>query len=178
LDGEAGYEYVGLEAISSSGLTYGDIGPSASGFVAGAGAGVRLLMFTVGARFRAGMFEDFRLYTVGAEGGLRFPLGSFEPFVTLGANYAFLGSLSEDTWGGDTSIRGFGANLGAGIDGYLSSIFSIGLRLSGDILVLSRTAVTTDPSSTSAQALAASKAGTGSGVGAAFTSTLVLGLHF
>ena len=44
-----------------------------TGFTYGAGLGIRLLVFTLGAHFRMGTFSDFRLWTLNLEGGMHVP---------------------------------------------------------------------------------------------------------
>ena len=177
LDVEGGFEYVALEAIKSDSLTYGDISSSSPGFVAGVGLGVRLLVFTFGARGRFGMFQDWKLGSIGGEAGLRLPLGSIEPYFTIGAGYVFLTSLDNNAWGGNPSIRGLGANLGAGVDYYPTSVFSIGAKLAGDMLFLFREAVDAQsPSLHWTERMKANQVGRSIGLG--FSCTLVLGLHF
>ena len=181
LNAEAGFDYVGLDALHNDGLTYGGIGGSGAGFLVGARAGVRVLTMTFGAHARLGLFKDWKLGRIGGEVGLHLPFGALEPYFTLGADYAFLASLKEDTWGGDVSIKGFGINLGFGLDYYLTSSFSVGGRLTGDFLFLSRNAVkiVSSGGTSSFDAAAAKTAGAdGKGTGAGFTGALVLGLHF
>jgi hypothetical protein len=109
---------------------------------------------------------DWRLWTLNAEGGLRIPLGAFEPYFTLGGGYASLAAAADGPKAAGLNVRG-----GFGLDIYLSEMFSLGGNLTGELLVLSRSAVDGAVAGTA-------YAGDGSGIGAAGTLTLVAGLHF
>jgi len=177
-DVEGGYEFAGLETLKGDGLTYGDVGASGGGLMLGGGAGIRLIYLTFGARARVGMFEHWKLGTINGEMGVHIPLGMVEPYFTFGAGYAFLGSLDADTWGGDTTIRGWDLRAGFGLDYYVTPAFSVGGKLTGDVLFLSRKGVSVDPASTLDASAKETAAADGSGIGAAFTGSAVLGLHF
>jgi len=183
LNAEGGYQVLGLQTLSSKDLAYGTTSTSGSGPMVGAGLGVRLMFITIGARARMGMFEQYKATTLNAELGWHLPLGSIEPYFTIGGGYAFLSSLEAARWGSsDASVRGFDIRGGFGLDYYVTPVFSIGGNLTGDFLFLSRKAVTPDSSAIQPGGLdvAAQKAAKsdGSSVGASFTSSIVLGLHF
>lgn len=171
LNAEIGGQHLGLGTLKQSSLVDAEaVKTTQTGLAVGAGAGVRLLVFTVGARFRLGDFADFRLWTLGAEGGLRIPIGSFEPYATVGVGYASIGSFSSTLDDAKRArVKGVDARLGAGLDYYLSNTFSVGASLSGDLLFLSRSAVS-------------GATGTylkdGSSIGLGVTLTAVAGLHF
>ena len=177
-DVEGGYEYAGLETLKGDGLTYGGVASSSGGLMLGGGAGIRLIYLTFGARARVGMFEHWKLGTINGEMGVQIPLGMVEPYFTFGAGYAFLGSLDADAWGGDTTLRGWDLRAGAGLDYYVTPAFSVGGKLTGDVLFLSRKGVSVDPASTLDASAKETAAADGSGIGAAFSGSAVLGLHF
>lgn len=171
---EGGYEILGLETFKANNLTNGIVASKSSGFVYGAGAGIRLVFITLGARVRMGNFQDYKVGTVNAEFGLHIPLGSVEPYFTLGAGYAFLGALDAKSWGAsDVSIRGYNVRGGAGLDYYVTPVLSIGANVTGEILGLSRPGVTPSGAGPTTPAQA-----DGSSVGAALTLSGVAGLHF
>ncbi len=177
LNAEAGPEYLGLETFKANGLstpnphraTGGPIlGSPASkdlGMTYGAGLGVRLLVFTLGARFRYGNFPNWQIWTLNAEAGMHIPLGRVEPYVTFGAGYA---SLAYDVSKGLNvtipSAHGFDVRAGFGVDVYLTNTLSIGGNLTGETQYLKRKGNDTSDG--------------GSGVGAGATLSAVLGLHF
>lgn len=179
LNAEIGGAHLGLQTFKANGLVDSEVVKTTqTGLVYGAGIGVRLLVFTAGLRFRLATFSEWQLWTLGAEGGLRIPLGSLEPYFTVGAGYAALGSFSSSAPASSKAdVKGFNGRLGFGIDYYLSNTFSVGGNLSGDLLILSRSAVA-EASASMAGNEAAVYAEDGSGIGAGATLTAVVGLHF
>jgi hypothetical protein len=179
LNAELGPQYVGLQALKADNLVDGTLAESKGvGMGYGAGLGVRLLAFTLGARFRFGNFSDWQLWTLGAEGGMHIPLGRLEPYFTLGAGYASLGGFKSDAFSAHSpSAHGFNLRGGVGLDVYLSNTFSIGGNLSGDLLFLSRSGSSNFAPVPPASSAGASYAADGSGIGAGGTLSLVLGLH-
>ncbi len=179
LNAEIGGEHLGLETFKSKQLLDPKlVKTSQTGLVYGAGVGVRILVFTAGVRFRLGSFSEWQLWTLNAEGGLRIPLGSLEPYFTVGGGYASLGSFSTSAPAASkAAAKGFNARLGAGLDYYLSNTFSVGANFTGDLLFLSRSAVAGAAVSASGDE-AAVYAKDGSSIGAGATLTAVVGLHF
>jgi hypothetical protein len=173
LNVEVGGQHLGLQTLKASSLVDADqVKTTQTGLVYGAGAGVRILVFTVGARFRLGSFEDWRLWTLGAEGGLRIPIGKLEPYFTVGVGYASVGSFANEVAAASgAKIWGVNARLGGGLDYYLSNTFSVGGSFTGDMLFLSRAGVSGGDE-------AAFYAEDGSAIGAGATLTAVVGLHF
>jgi len=97
LNAEIGGEHLGLQTLKASSLVDPKlVKTTQTGLLYGAGVGVRLLVFTAGVRFRLGSFSAWQLWTLDAEGGLRIPIGRLEPYFTVGAGYASLGSFSAD----------------------------------------------------------------------------------
>lgn len=177
LNGEIGIGHFGLGTFKHDNLAAPNSDTQQTGLVVGGGAGVRLVFWTVGARFRYAAFSDWKLWTLGLEGGLHMPLGALEPYATVGVGYASVGSFSGEgrvTPGpsDEFSAKGLDARLGLGLDYYLTNMFSVGLNVTGDMLVLSRSAIS-DP------AFAGTPyASDGSSIGAGVTATFVGGLHF
>ena len=127
---------------------------------------MRVIFLTFGARFRYAPLPDLTLWTLGVEAGLRIPLGALEPYFTLGVGYA---SIKPDE--AEFDMTGVNARLGAGLDYYLTNMFSIGANLTGDALFLSRSRVAGAPSDSV-------YADDGSGIAGGVTFTAVMGLHF
>lgn len=175
LNAEFGAQHLGLQTLKGDSLVDPKlVKTTQTGMLFGAGLGVRLLVFTVGARFRLGNFSDWQLWTLDAEGGLRIPIGSLEPYVNLAAGYAALGSFSTSApTASKASVKGFNVRIGVGLDYYVSNTFSVGGNLSGDLLFLSRSA---QSGATGDEAAVYAK--DGSSIGAGTTLTLVAGLHF
>ncbi len=188
INGEVGYEYLGLQTFSANNLVdSGIVATTQSGPVFGGGLGLRLVFLTVGPRFRFAKFSDWDHWTLTAELGLPIPIGRVEPYFTFSGGYANVGSLAakNSVNSNDVDITGWNLRAGAGLDIYLSKMFTVGATLTGEVLFLTRPGV--DPS---AFADARAQAGTneasvqavyeadGSSVGAATTASFVLGLHF
>jgi hypothetical protein len=167
LNGEVGVGHFGLGTYDPGDLVDSNVETKQTGLVAGAGLGVRLVFLTLGARFRYAPFKDWTLWTLGAEGGLHVPLGALEPYFTLGLGYASIKPTE-----GELDIMGFDGRLGAGIDYYLTNMFSVGANLTGDVLFLSRGKVDAAAGSGSVYAQ------DGSSIGGGVTLTAVAGLHF
>lgn len=112
------------------------------GFAVGGAAYLRLLLFTVGARFAHADYGDFSLNTVMAEAGIRPSLWFFEPYFRLAFGYAWMGGIGGGPAGSHTEVFGFAAGAALGLDLRLAQIFSLGFGVHGDLLNLSRQ---TDP---------------------------------
>ena len=140
----------------------------------GAGLGVRLLVFTFGARFRFGDFPDWELWTLNVEGGIHIPIGRVEPYVTFGGGYASLGAWNKSKIGSDMRrADGLGLRAGVGLDFYPTNTFSVGANFTGDILFLTRASdIPLDP----VPVLLYPDGGSGIGLGG--TLSAVFGLHF
>jgi len=182
---ESGYEYLSLDSLHANALLDGSvIAPAGSALLLGAGAGVRLIFLTLGARFRLARQSAWDLWTLNAEIGLHLPLGVLEPSFTLSAGYASLGGLAANGAPAGfepnrIDISGFDSRLGAALDWYLNPLLSLGVQSSVELLVLSR-------SGAAQPALADGVSGgpgelygrDGSGVGLGVSVAAVAGLHF
>jgi hypothetical protein len=179
LNAEVGGQHVGLHTLKASDLVDGKlIETSQTGLLYGGGLGFRILNYTGGVRFRLGTFKDWKLWTLDAEGQFRIPIGRLEPYATVGAGYASLGSFATSSaLASAADVKGFNARLGVGLDYYLSNTFSLGGSLSGDLLVLSRSALAV-PADLEGGEEAKVYGEDGSGIGAGATLTVVVGLHF
>lgn len=181
---EAGYGFVGLENLKSSDLVDGSVvRKNQSGPVFGGALGVRLFVLTFGARFRYSDLDEWRLWTLEGEAGLRVPLGMLEVYGMVGAGYASVDSFSENDFGSALNdagigIRGVGARVAGGVDVYLSDTFSLGANLGGDFLFLSRKAMKDADASMAPATTEGIYAKSGSGIGSGFTATAVVGIHY
>ncbi|HEX3777476.1 MAG TPA: outer membrane beta-barrel protein [Polyangiaceae bacterium] len=187
LTADAGGEYLGLHTLKSNQLVdSSEIKSKGLGAVYGAGLGVRLLVFTFGARFRLGNFEDWQVWTLGGEAGLRIPLGSWEPYVTVGAGYASLGDFKGSDVAASLEAEkvkatGLDARAGGGVDYYLTNTLSVGANLTGEVLFLGRAGDINlrAPGPTGSSPVLAGVYGShGSGIGLGAELSAVLGLHF
>jgi hypothetical protein len=187
LNAEVGGEYLGLNTFKANNLVdAGTVKTTQMGLLYGAGLGVRLVFITLGARFRMGNFSEWQLWTLNGEVGIHIPLGSVEPYFTLGGGYASMGSFNNKDLGGslkseDVDVKGYDIRGGFGVDLYVSDTFSLGANLTGELLALTRPGV--DPSKLQAsgsgqQAAAEVYKADGSSWGGGVTLTAVAGLHF
>jgi len=189
INGEVGVEHLGLQTFKAKNLVDADVVETTqTGLLFGGGLGVRLVFLTLGARFRLGTFSEWQLWTLNGELGIRIPLGSLEPYFTLGGGYASIGAFDTANVGADLNsagvdITGFDIRGGFGLDYYFSDAFSLGVNLTGELLFLTRPGV--DPSklqaaggATGTQAAAQVYAADGSSIGSGVTLTAVVGLHF
>jgi hypothetical protein len=192
LNAEAGVQHLGLQTFHANRLIDADLVESTqTGALFGAGAGVRLIFLTAGARFRLANFSAWQLWTLNAEFGFRIPLGALEPYFTFGGGYASLGAFDSGSLGttladagigkGDLSARGFDLRGGAGFDYYLGQTLSIGANLAGEVLFLSRSKATptaTPPPGSPAERSATVYGQDGSSIGGGLSLTALIGLHF
>ncbi len=197
LNAEAGYQILGLQTLRANNLVDAGIAKtSQNGPVIGAAVGLRFVFLTLGARFRLAKFDQWQVWTVGPELGLRIPLGNLEPHFMVGGGYASLGtfdakSTSVDLKGAGVQIHGWNVRAGFGLDYYVTPVVSFGALATGDMLFLTRPGVSpsklasagqapapgTDPAVVQAQAQTL-YAADGSSMGTAATLTAVVGLHF
>jgi hypothetical protein len=133
---DAGGSYISMDSFSSTKLALQKTNNAGAMF--GLGAGVRLLIFTLGARAR--YHSAFNLWQLNGEFGLHLPAGKFDPYFALHGGYAFTGDLDAQTVSSPTSatVHGFNGGASLGIDYYLSSLFSLGLDGTADFLFLQR----------------------------------------
>jgi hypothetical protein len=154
VNGEGGFQSLNLRTFEANEdtLTVGVIPTMASGPALGLAAGVRLSIFTLGARLRGALFYDnsatrsvgeWQMWTLGGEAGLRIPIGPVEPHILLGGGYASLGSVDDAILGLRDGLDVDGAHLraGGGVDVNVTRHFTLGALGTADLLVLSRPGV-------------------------------------
>ncbi len=191
VDVQGGFEQIGLETFGGGTSLLGGLVPSSgSGGVVSAAGGVRLLFFTLLLRGKVGVFSGGELIRVGIEGGFHIPLGRVEPRVAIGAGYAQMANLQDDVGGAAASaisLKGFHARAGAGLDYYVTPIFSIGGDFSAELLDLVRPALSKAQVTTieTSKGISSTQAGnaklllqSANGLGGTLAATAVLGLHF
>jgi hypothetical protein len=145
LDTHIGGSYINMTQLSSS--TFAIEKASAGGPAFSAGAGVRFLIFVLGARLRYNALSSFNMWQINAEAGLKIPVSSFDLLFGLHGGYSFVGRLGDAGQGTNTnvpvageavSIRGFNGGLDIAFDYYVSPLFSVGAGFLGDFLFLNR----------------------------------------
>ncbi len=172
-EAQLGYEWIHPTALADQDLL--DESPSSqSSFAFGGALGVRLLYFSLGARFRFAPGPRFTLWTLGGEVALRVPYGALEPYAIVGLGFAHFTGAETQEGNRVSSIAGLNLRLGGGIDYYLSQSFSLGAQVSFDYLSLHRgpdRALCGD----SGDCVFANK---GSAAGVMLNPSLIVGLHF
>ncbi len=171
LNGEIGFQLLSLTSLSNNNLVPDRDSTFSSSLELGAGAGIRVLYFTLGARFRYAPGADYNVWSLLGEAGLHIPLGSFEPQVVLGLGYS--GVTAFETGSGDLDpFGGVALRLGGGLDYYLSDSFSVGARVTGEMLFLKR------PAARDSFCNSCGYLEEGSGAGTGLLTSLLVGLHF
>lgn len=127
-----------MDSINSHNLALNN--SEAAGGMVGFGAGVRLLIFTLGARARLNELATFGLWELGGELGIHVPMKKWDPYFGFQGGYALSASLSQalSKSAGDITIHGGYAGMMFGADYYLFHYLSLGLDLSADGLFLTR----------------------------------------
>ncbi|MCA9590254.1 MAG: hypothetical protein KC657_33350, partial [Myxococcales bacterium] len=167
---------------------------NAGGPMFGLGAGIRLVILTLGARLNHHALSSFNMWQINGEIGLKFPISSVDLFFGLHGGYSFVGRLGDASLATNSStpaatdqvsIRGFNAGLDFAVDYYVSPVFSVGVGAFGDFLFLKRPPVPLPAGSENLppDQLAAlqndplyQQSGTSAGMG--LGGNLRLGLHF
>jgi len=170
LNAEGGISHLGLHTLSAKDLV-DESRTTHTGFVYGGGLGLRMLVWTVGARFRMNQFSKAQFWTLDGEVGMHIPIGALEPYFSVGGGYV---SGALDGVKG-VNVTGFNVRPAAGLDYYFSNTLALGANLSGDLLFLSRPKVAPEDLGTLDPAVYGKD---GSGIGAGVTFTAVVGLHF
>jgi hypothetical protein len=140
---EAGFGYVNMQSLNNSNFQVQN--SSSVGGMFGVGAGIRLMVLTLGVRARLNELSAFNLWETNGEIGLHIPIKKWDPYFSIHAGYTFVGTLSSSALGasvsappGDISIHGADAGVSLGVDYYIIPYLSVGLDLTGDALFLSR----------------------------------------
>lgn len=145
LDASLGGSYIDMSQFSSESFQIEK--SSAAGPAFSAGAGVRFVLFVLGARLRHAALSSFNMWQVNAEAGLKLPVSSFDFLVGAHGGYSFVGRLDDVGLATNTSapaantdiaIRGFNAGVDVAFDYYISPLFSVGAGILGDFLFLDR----------------------------------------
>ncbi|MBX3230695.1 MAG: hypothetical protein KIT84_00650 [Labilithrix sp.] len=189
VDGSIGGAYINMSQFSAEQLAVKQT--SAGGPAFSIGAGLRLVVFVAGARLRYNALSSFNLLQINGEAGLKLPISDFDILIAAHGGYSWVGRLgdaneatssSAPTSNDAVSIRGFNAGLEFAFDYYVSPMFSVGVGLLGDFLLLNRPPVPLPSGLTPEQQAAAEsdplyqKSGTSAGL--ALGGGLRLGLHF
>jgi hypothetical protein len=195
LNGDVGGGFASMDSFNST--TFGLQKTSAGGPAFGAAAGIRLLFFSVGLRFRDLQLSNIGpnnttadLWELGGEAAFHVRSGHVDGYFGVRGGYNFIGSLNSSTVGvaaGNTSnvsIHGFNVGPMIGLDYYFAKYISIGVDADVQFLFLQRPQVPLPAGVTQADvALLPAQDQqlyneSGSSAGVAFVPTAHLGIHF
>jgi hypothetical protein len=123
-------------SLDESALALSPAKPSSAGVVFGAAAGVKLLFFTLGGRFRFHQLADYNLWQLGGMLGVHLPYGNWDFGGDLYVGYAAVGSFAASMAPSSPS----GAHLGieGGGDYYFLKWLSLGATIDFEFLFLGR----------------------------------------
>lgn len=189
MNAEVGGSYINMAQLSESSL--GLEKTSSGGPMFGLGAGVRLVVFTLGARARYNALSSFNMWQLNAEAGFKIPIRSLDIGFGFHGGYSFVGSLSDTAVATNTNtptnadavkVRGFNVGADFIVDYYLTPVFSLGVGVTGDLLFLNRPALSKPDGLTAAQSAAIDNdplyQKSGSSGGLQLGGALRAGLHF
>jgi hypothetical protein len=196
LNADVGGGFASMDSFNST--TLGLQKTSSGGPAFGAAAGIRLLFFSVGLRFRDLQLSDLTptggtadLWELNGEAAFHVRVGHVDGYFGVRGGYNFVGSLNSSTVGvaaGNTpssiSIHGFNVGPMLGLDYYIVKYVSIGVDADVQFLFLQRPKVPLPDGVTQADVnlLPAQEQQlyneSGSSAGVAFVPTAHLGIHF
>lgn len=182
---DAGFSYQNLTAFSGSdkiGLATKD----AVGAAFGAGAGVRLFLFTLGVRGRLHTLSAFNLWQANAVLGLHVPISSLDLYGELYGGYSAANSFGtgsipaavrDPADQAGISAQGGNVGVGLGLDYYLNPHVSLGGGVTGETLLLVRNQVDAPSGSSDAVRNNSLFADSAAVAGVGVVASLRLGLH-
>lgn len=182
---DAGFSYQNLAAFSGAGELGLDT-QDAVGAAFGAGAGVRLFLFTLGLRGRLHTLSSFNLWQANAVLGLHIPISSLDLYGELFGGYSVANSFGSGTIpaavrdpADRAGVAALGGNvgLGFGADYYFNQYVSLGGGVTGETLLLSRGKLTAPEGSSEAVRQNALFADSAALAGVGLVASLRLGFH-
>jgi hypothetical protein len=143
LEVEGGVSYVNLVAFRNANFAGGDTDVfrevTGTGPMVGAAAGFRIYWLAIGARVTFASYQVFQIGTVGADVQLRFPIPIFEPYIRVGAGYAWEGEASYSNPAmSSTNVSGWSFDAALGFDIFLTNWLTIGAGAGFDLLNMTR----------------------------------------
>lgn len=181
---DAGFSYQNLAAFSG-GDKLGLSSKDGVGAAFSAGAGVRLLLFTLGLRGRVHTLSAFNLWQANAVIGAHLPISSLDFYGELYGGYSAANSFGSgsipsavrDVGKAGVSAQGGNVGLGVGVDYYVTPYLSLGGGLSGETLLLVRNKLDAPIAAPAAVRSSALFADSAALAGVGFVASLRLGLH-
>lgn len=140
---EGGVSWVNLVAFQQtnfSGVTVGGFDEvEGVGPMLGGALGFRVFFFALGARATIASYPGFEIGTVGGEAQFRIPTPVVEPYIRVGAGYAWQGSANyRDPMMSSTNVYGWTLNGAIGLDIFIAWWFTLGVGASVDFLNMTR----------------------------------------
>jgi hypothetical protein len=133
--------FQGGDSFGSPGSAFQDI--QGTGPFAGLGVGFRVFILSIGARVTYANYQNFDIGNIGGDITLRLPIPVVEPYVRVGAGYAWQGQANySDPAMSATTVYGWSFDSALGLDIYLANWFTIGAGVGLNLLNMSRQAVT------------------------------------
>lgn len=186
LEVEGGVSYVNLIAFQQNRFSSGGVtitNPSFEeiegvGPMVGVALGFRIFFLALGARATLASYPGFEIGTVGGEVQFRLPTPIVEPWIRVGAGYAWQGSANYEApmaSASATTVYGWTINAALGLDWFVTWWFSIGFGVSLDVLNMTRQANPTLPCMSPTEFCPSQP---GDAIGAQARGVLQLGLHF
>ncbi len=182
LEVEGGASYVDLIALEQNafaggrGTSTGFSETSGVGPMFGVGLGFRVFFLALGARATLASYPGFEIGTVGAEVQFRLPVPVVEPWIRVGAGYAWQGNANyADPMMSSSTVHGWAIQGALGVDIFLAWWFSLGIGVGVDFLNMTRQA---DPRQPCMGVTEFCPAREGDAIGAQGRVFIQVGLHF
>jgi hypothetical protein len=195
-NGDVGGSYINMQQFDQTSMQIEKA--KAGGPMFALGAGLRLVVLSLGVRARYHALSAFSMWQLNGELGFKLPVRQFDVLIGAHGGWAWLGSLSSGSLtttsptttqsaeavqksANDVSVRGFNAGLELGFDYFIVPSFSVGAGFNGDFLFLKRPPVPI-PADTPPEVRAQIQAepayqNSGTSVGFGLGGALRLGLH-
>jgi hypothetical protein len=145
VDTQIGASYIDMRQFSSDTLAIEKA--SAAGPMVSLGAGLRLVVLTLGVRAKYNALSAFNMWQLNGELGFKIPISSVDFLIGAHGGYSFVGSIGQGTAATNSNtpthddavkVRGFNAGLDVALDYYVTPVFSVGAGVFGDFLFLNR----------------------------------------
>lgn len=105
----------------------------------GLGVGFRVFILSIGARITYANYQNFDIGNLGGDVTLRLPIPLIEPYVRVGAGYAWQGQANySDPAMSATTVYGWSFDSALGLDLYLARWFTLGAGVGLNLLNMSR----------------------------------------
>lgn len=184
LEVEGGVSYVDLIALQSENFSTPEGKITTPSFEAvrgwgpmvGVGLGFRIFFLAIGARATLASYPGFEIGTVGGEVQFRLPTPVVEPWIRVGAGYAWQGSANYATPTESTpTVYGWMLNGSLGLDIFVTWWLSLGIGGGVDFLNMTRQS---DPRAGCMMVTSFCPAEEGDAIGVQARATAQVGLHF